>query len=393
MPLLLLPRLHLSVRNLLRPLLDPARRYRHANLIHAVRVALGLLTSIALTSGLHLPHGEWASITLLVVIGGLQHHGNIRRKAADRAIGTLIGAAVGLLVLLLQAWLQIPLLSYFLIVVACGVCAYHAIGKGGYIALLSAITILIVAGHGGNAISDGLWRSVNVLLGIAIALLFSFALPLHATYSWRYRLADLLRSCAKTYSAISGHAVVSNTELRRMMLSQGNLLVGLRGLMPSCAKETGISMLQLEEIQHSLRISISLLEVLAATSPALEEIEVQAFLQHQLGSTYQHLRDALMGMAHALRSGAVADLQPRAGASGAESGTPSDEPLGGSLEGSPGGSLEGPLDGSLEEPHGAPLSAAEAARVAAYVSLTAQLLNEFDDLRQRLAAIADRWNV
>lgn len=372
MSLLLLPRLYLLIRNLLRPLLDPARRYRHANLIHAVRVALGLMTSIALTSGLHLPHGEWASITLLVVIGGLQHHGNIRRKAADRAIGTLIGAAVGLLVLLLQAWLQIPLLSYFLIMVACGICAYHAIGKGGYIALLSAITILIVAGHGENAIADGLWRSVNVLFGIAIALLFSFALPLHATYSWRYRLADLLRSCAKTYAAITGHTTVSKAELQGMMLSQGSLLVGLRALMPSFAKETNISMVQLEEIQHSLRISISLLEVLAATSLALDDIE-ETCLQQQLGSMQQRLRDALIDMAHALRSGAVADLQPRAVVPGAEFGAQ--------------------FNGQLDAPLGTHLSITETARVAAYVSLTVQLLNEFDDLRGRLAAIADRWNV
>jgi uncharacterized membrane protein YccC len=84
------------LRRLLRPLLDPYRRYRHARVIHAVRVSLGLLASILLTTGIHLPHGEWASVTMLVVIGGLQHHGNIGKKSAERAIGTLVGAAIGL---------------------------------------------------------------------------------------------------------------------------------------------------------------------------------------------------------------------------------------------------------------------------------------------------------
>ena len=76
--------LHLPVfvRRLLRPLLDPYRRYRHAKLIHAVRVSIGLLATILLTTGINLPHGEWASVTMLVVIGGLQHHGNIGKKAA-----------------------------------------------------------------------------------------------------------------------------------------------------------------------------------------------------------------------------------------------------------------------------------------------------------------------
>ncbi|MFP3747262.1 hypothetical protein SB816_29770, partial [Achromobacter sp. SIMBA_011] len=76
----------------------------------------------------------------------------------------------------------------------------HAIGKAGYIALLSAITMVIVAGHGDNEIVDGLWRAVNVLVGIAIALAFSFALPLYATYSWRYKLADALRACAAVHA-------------------------------------------------------------------------------------------------------------------------------------------------------------------------------------------------
>jgi hypothetical protein len=39
--------------------------------------------------------------------------------------------------------------------VVCGFFSYHAIGKGGYTALLSAITVFIVAGHGDNPISDG----------------------------------------------------------------------------------------------------------------------------------------------------------------------------------------------------------------------------------------------
>jgi uncharacterized membrane protein YccC len=354
----LLSHLHALMRNALRPLLDPARRYRHARLIHAVRVALGLLASIVLTTGMQLPHGEWASITLLVVIGGLQHHGNIRRKAAERAVGTLIGAVAGLAVILQQSWLQMPLLSYLLVVAACGFCAYHAIGKGGYVALLSAITILIVAGHGENAIADGLWRSVNVLVGIAIALLFSFALPLHATYSWRYQVADILRSCARMYAAISSDAAaIDSAELQRAMALQGGLLVQLRSLMPSVARETNIPMAQLEEVQHSLRIGISLLEVLAAARAQLADEEAQGFLQHRLDSEHRRLRELLLGMARALKSGIIADLAPHAK--------------------------------TAQEPVAAPVPAS----LAAYVSLTRQLTSEFDQLQQRLVALADRWNV
>ena len=119
-----------------------------------MRVSLGLLATILLTTGIHLPHGEWASVTMLVVIGGLQHHGNIGKKAAERAIGTLIGAGVGLVLVAQQAWLGMPWLTYFAMSVVCGFFSYHAIGKGGYTALLAAITVFIVAGHGDNPVTD-----------------------------------------------------------------------------------------------------------------------------------------------------------------------------------------------------------------------------------------------
>jgi uncharacterized membrane protein YccC len=353
----LVSRVQLLWQGLLRPLQDPARRYRHATLIHAVRVALGLLTSMVLTTGINLPHGEWASITLLVVIGGLQHHGNIRRKAAERALGTVIGAGVGLAVILQQAYFQIPWLSSLLIVIACGFCAYHAIGKGGYIALLSAITILIVAGHGDSAMADGLWRAVDVLIGIAIALLFSFALPLHATYSWRYTLADILRGCAKTYTVIATQASLDMAELQRAMILQGTLLVQLRSLMPSVARETGVSTAQLEEIQHSLRICLSLLEVLAATRPRVEDESAQAFIQHHFGGENHRLRDMLLGMSRALKFGTIARLRP------SDTAAP-----------------EMAMDSMPPQ-------------LAGYVSLTWRLSEEFDALRQRLAAIADRWSI
>ncbi len=136
------------LRPVLRPLLDPYRRYRHARLIHAARIAVGLLVTILLTTGLNLPHGEWASVTMLIVIGGLQHHGNIGKKSVERAYGTLIGAGLGLIVVVQQGYLEMPLLTYAMMSVMCGFFAYHAIGKGGYTALLSAITLFIVAGHG-----------------------------------------------------------------------------------------------------------------------------------------------------------------------------------------------------------------------------------------------------
>ncbi|WP_178117443.1 MULTISPECIES: FUSC family protein [unclassified Pseudomonas] len=345
------------MRRLLRPLLDPYRRYRNARVIHAVRVSLGLLATILLTTGIHLPHGEWASVTMLVVIGGLQHHGNIGKKAAERAIGTLIGAGVGLLLVAQQAWLGMPWLTYFAMSVVCGFFSYHAIGKGGYTALLSAITVFIVAGHGDNPVTDGLWRGVDILIGIALALAFSFALPLYAVFSWRYNLADALRDCATLYGRIINGQPVTADEHLKIMGRLNTVLVQLRSLMPSVSKEVRISMTELDAIQRNLRMCVSTLEILGNTRPDASDPVAMGHLQTALKAEHRQIRVQLIGMARALKSGASQRLN-----------RPVELP-----------------DAGLDAPVYSPLDG--------YRLLTRQLAANVGEMRQRLAKTAPRWNL
>ncbi|CAI8785198.1 Fusaric acid resistance family protein [Pseudomonas sp. IT-P291] len=338
-------------------MLDPYRRYRHARVIHAVRVSLGLLATILLTTGIHLPHGEWASVTMLVVIGGLQHHGNIGKKAAERAIGTLIGAGVGLALVAQQAWLGMPWLTYFAMSVVCGFFSYHAIGKGGYTALLSAITVFIVAGHGDNPVTDGLWRGVDILIGIALALAFSFALPLYAVYSWRYNLADALRDCAKIYGRIIDGQAITADEHLKLMTRLNAVMVQLRSLMPSVSKEVKISMTELDAIQRNLRMCVSTLEILGNTRPDANDPEAMKLLQTALKAEHRQIRVQLIGMARALKSGAAQRLN-----------RPMDLPL---------VSLDAPVYNTLD----------------GYRLLTQQLAANIGEMRQRLASNAQRWNI
>jgi uncharacterized membrane protein YccC len=198
---------------------------------------------------------------MLIVIGGLQHHGNIGKKSVERAYGTLIGAALGLAVVAQESYLGMPLLTYVIMSLICGFFAYHAIGKGGYTALLSAITLFIVAGHGDNPITDGLWRTVDILIGIALALAFSFALPLYAVYSWRYNLASGLRDCASAYERIASGQSITADEHVKLTARMGATLLQLRSLMPSVSKEVKISIVELDAIQGHYRMCLSLLEI------------------------------------------------------------------------------------------------------------------------------------
>jgi uncharacterized membrane protein YccC len=288
---------------MVRAVTSPYYRYRHAKVLHSLRVGLAMLVSILATTGIDIPHGIWSSVTLLVVIGGLQHHGNIRKKAAERAAGTLLGASIGLSLIVLQNLTGSAPLTYVLMSIVAGICAWFAIGSSGYIGLLTAITMCIVAGHGDNLIDVGLWRTLNVLIGIVIALAFSFALPLHATYSWRYGLATNLRECARVYTRLLEGETISEEEQVKRFLAINKRLVQLRSLMPSVAKEIDVPQSKLEEIQRLHRSVLSSLELLA-TGPLMHaDATARATYAEQCGVEVRTVRSILLAMARGLRFG------------------------------------------------------------------------------------------
>lgn len=290
---------------------SPAERYRHARVLHGVRVALAMLTSIVFTTGIHIPHGIWASVSLLVVIGGLQHQGNIRQKAFERALGTAFGAILGLAWVAQYAVIGSVGLTYALLSITAGICGYHAIGKGGYIALLTAITMCIVAGHGDDSIEIGLWRTANVLVGIGIALLFSFALPLHATYSWRHALAMNLRECAGLCKRLLGGPRLSAEAQIAAFGGLSRRLVALRALMPSVAKESDVALARLEDIQREHRALLSALEMLASAPLAAAASTHREAFERMFGTEGRAIRGGMLRMARALRSGRVESLLER----------------------------------------------------------------------------------
>jgi uncharacterized membrane protein YccC len=294
---------------LLHAFASPYFRYRHANLIHAIRVGLAMATSFLLTTGIDLPHGVWASVSLLVVIGGLQHYGNIRKKATERALGTMLGAGFGLFLILVQTIFGSLPLFFLLMSVIAGGCAYYAIGKAGYVALLTAITMVIVSGHGDLDFSTGLWRTANVLIGIVIALAFSFVLPQYAIYSWRYRLADNLRECARLYGALLDGSPLMVEETARRFYAMSQRLVQSRALMESVAKETDVPLARLEEIQRLHRAILAALELLIASLPdAGDGRRGAAIFSLACTPREYEVRQQLLKMARALRFGRVSLL-------------------------------------------------------------------------------------
>lgn len=338
---------------------SPYFRYRHANLIHGLRVGLAVAMSIAVTTGVDVPHGIWATVSVLVVIGGLQHYGNIRKKAAERAIGTTLGAGFGLVLILAETLTGSQMVFFVLMCLVAGGCAYYAIGKPGYVALLTAITMVIVSGHGDLPLSTGLWRTANVMIGVVIALAFSFVLPQYATYSWRYRLADNLRECARIYGALLDGTPLVAEDTARRMYAMSQRLVQARALMESVAKETDVPMARLEEIQRLHRSILAALEMLVTSMPEVSGATPSRFAI--ACSPGEHaVRGQLLQMARALRFGRVGLLYRAMDASGAPQSNAADD---------------------------------ENATTQGMHWLAMRFVEQVDRLRMRLSEIERQWNI
>jgi len=284
-----------------RRLANPYTRFRYAAWIHCARVGLALLASILLTTGIDIPHGLWASVTVLVVMGGLVHQGTIRGKSYERVLGTLLGALFGLGVILAHQLSGSNTLVYLLMSALGGASAYFAIGRPGYVALLAGITMCTVAGHGDNDMTEGLWRMLNVLIGTALALVFAQIYPLRAVYVWRYLMSDNLRACARLYGQLSSSRDLRAEHFAAQMEELDMRLVSARAHLAPVARETALPLRQLELIQRAHRAIMGTLESLIASRQfAAEAGEIEA-IPPSLDQHRQAITRLLLQCAHALK--------------------------------------------------------------------------------------------
>ncbi|POZ60313.1 FUSC family protein [Chromobacterium alticapitis] len=272
-----------------RALVVPYYLNRYARQAHVLRVALAFLLGLGVVMGSGMPHGGWMLVTILIVLGGVPHWGGVRRKALERMGGSLLGALAGLVAIVLHG--VSPWLCYGWMLLVVALSSWHAQGRGGYLALLTGITLVIVGGLGDEPINEALWRSCNVLVGSLIGMAAAAILPLRALDSWRFLLADNLREAALLYNRIARRLPVEGDAALDQFNSR---LIRMRGLLAAVTQESSLSNRQLDQVQRCQRSIWTLLERMgevAATTPALAED----------GSPRRAIVRALLRAAHALR--------------------------------------------------------------------------------------------
>ncbi|MDE4730362.1 MULTISPECIES: FUSC family protein [Klebsiella pneumoniae complex] len=239
------------------------KTYRNYRIIHAIRVSVSFVLTFLLMRLLKLPDHSWPLITIVVVMGPVSYVGNVIPRAIERIAGTLTGAVFGIVALHLEIY------SLTLMILWCGFaaffCGYLSLSKHPYAALLIGITLAVVSSAPTGDIQTALWRSANIIIGCALAMIFTSIYPQRAFINWRIQLSDFLTEFSKITTVGMSHNLISQPILGKLQKNALNKVVKMRSLIVPISKETNISKELLEEIQSVIRdiIAIQKLQIKA----------------------------------------------------------------------------------------------------------------------------------
>ncbi|HCN18404.1 FUSC family protein [Psychrobacter namhaensis] len=310
------------------PFVEPYVRYQHADVLHATRLGVAVILALLVNKVTNLPHGEWTTITVFIILGLLQYQGAIYTKAKERVLGTLLGIGAALGVLWFSqnvgAWLWV---DYALIGLISGIIGYLAVRQLGYTGLLTGITMLMIVSDLGHSSigQDGIYRALNILLGTGVAVAVTLVLPLKSTLMWRFLLSSNLDACSSLYASVGNHidtadgmtqdlaqppnpvafsvdGVPVNKTLVTALQQINKRLLAVRPHIAATASESGIKKETLETIQRTHRNIIGTIDLLLSAAPRLANIDIDDE-NHTLLIHYQHeLTQAMQHMAAVLRS-------------------------------------------------------------------------------------------
>lgn len=178
--------------------LDPLRVRR------AAQSALACVIALVIVLIYRLPHGYWTLVTIIVLTQ--PNVGASISKGVLRIIGTVAGAAVGVLLLqLVQQPVPFVALLSFVIVVS----SYCGAGRvAPYAFAIFGITTIIVAMSGfldpTVGVSIAVQRSAEVAIGIVVALFVTMVVwPIRAADELPRRLAATVRACASLFGTVT----------------------------------------------------------------------------------------------------------------------------------------------------------------------------------------------
>jgi uncharacterized membrane protein YgaE (UPF0421/DUF939 family) len=164
----------------------------------AVRMIVSAVVALAISKALHLPEVTWSVLTALVT--ARSHATGTARAGADRAVGTIGGAVIGVAAAFLHGHFD-PLIV--LLLVLAPACMLVAIDEKFRAAPVAGLIVISGGAGAGGPLITALHRTTEILIGAVVAYVASLVIaPKHGNQKIEYHAAavvDLLRrQCVAT---------------------------------------------------------------------------------------------------------------------------------------------------------------------------------------------------
>ncbi|MFN2331777.1 MAG: FUSC family protein [Halomonas sp.] len=285
------------------PLRDPFFTYRYRRRLHVLRVMLALVITFGVIRVFEIPYSSWALVSTVMVMGNLPHIGGVLDKGRQRLLGTVLGAATGLLLILFPPamHLLIPVGS----LAAIGIATWLTFGnRHGYSGLMFAISLLLVIGDGSHAMDIGLWRAFDVLLGTVVGISVTvLVLPQKATDMMRFMLAENLDRLARLFHAHTTAEAALDVDTRALLKATSSALVKQRGLVDAIHREGRLNRDEIDDIISLQRRMVSTIELLLETHWTTREGHDRIQAMEGLRSEQHRLARDLGTLAFQVRTG------------------------------------------------------------------------------------------
>jgi uncharacterized membrane protein YccC len=234
---------------------------------HAVKTAIAAMVAIALCQTFQIPEGTWAVVSTVIVMQA--NIGGSLRAAWQRLLGTVIGAAIGVAhswAIGTGAW---PVGMALILTIL--VCATLEIQDSYRMA--SATTVMVMLADGPNAWLVGVYRFVDVIIGIIVAVVVSFCIwPARARDHLRGGLAQVLADSGRLHQHLvnayllgeyPGETIVALRDQVKQRMRQ------CRELLTESRREPGREEVSHERLSLLLNETVRILEqVLAMDEPS-----------------------------------------------------------------------------------------------------------------------------
>ncbi len=235
-------------------------RLDQLRLRHALKTGIACLIGWIIMHFMHNANSQWILITIIVVMSAQLNVGSLVQKARMRFLGTVCGAAVALLTLILPGN-HLSVLTPIISIAAITAFTYIAANNNdtSYLGTLGAVTVVIILLGQQPSLSTALIRISEISIGILVSLLVSIGLfPLRASRLLQKTLVNLI-SNLQTFFTLALNArkhTESDQAFHQMEEQVRQQLAACRKLHQETLREPGrkkFSVKQLRAIEHQLR--------------------------------------------------------------------------------------------------------------------------------------------